>query len=524
MQIKLILVCCFSLFWWRPTYAAAKKAERMLIMMYDQMRPDYIERYHLKNFKRLQNMGTNYSNMMVGHTASVTIVSHLVLPTGLMPKDLPWSDSFFWDRTGRVMGAPNEVYAPTNFNFEEMMKALSNTVPAEQWVSKRFKAKYGKNVYSIGEKTYSTMVMGGPGADSIIFMKNENGTCKPSGLNIPTFIATNNRYEVDCKNNYGTDKSFYPLDGNRYYPGTDKDHLGGDIWTADIALDIMKNDPNWGALFLTFGAIDKFGHMLGEPDYPIPLSFTPPATLKEIALIADAQLGRLLDQLEKDKLLDKTLIISSADHGAQTDTFYMGDGKGKPIGIDKSPQMKTADKKMVESIKDNDYAFWILRLYKAGKIKLSSQDTALRLWLEDTSEANKTPILNVLKEISKVTRIFELAKKENKYFYKEVFTNMSQEPKAFQAWARAHDEELLNASANDEAPYYVALLADNAGFGKLGDHGGNQEKVQRIPLIVAGPQIKKTVDKKWMRLRDVEKIITLQFDLPAAPKQSTTKF
>jgi arylsulfatase A-like enzyme len=237
-------------------------------------------------------------------------------------------------------------------------------------------------------------------------------------------------------------------------------------------------------------------------------------------LIADTQLGRLLDQLEKDKLLDHTLLISSADHGAQTDSFYMGDGKSKPIGIDKSPQMKSADKKTVESIKDSDYAFWILRLYKAGKIKLSSQDTALRLWLEDTSDENKTPILNVLKEISKVTRIFELNNKDNKYFYKEVFSNMNQESKAFQSWAKTHDEEILNASANDEAPHFVALLADNAGFGKLGDHGGNQEKVQRIPLIIVGPNIKKTVDKKWMRLRDIEKIISQQFELPPAPKQS----
>jgi hypothetical protein len=407
-----------------------------------------------------------------------------------------------------ILGKKNEAYLATSLSLDELMKALK-IIPPEQWVGKRYKSKTGKNVYSIGEKTYSTIVMGGYGADSIITLENKKGICKVNGINIPTYIATNNRYELDCKNNYGTEKSFYPLDGNRYYPGLDKDHLGGDIWTADVALDVMKHDSNWGALFLTFGAIDKFGHMLGEPDYPVPLSFSSPMNLKEIAKIADAQLGKLIDQLQKDGVLNKTLIIATADHGAQTDSFFMGDAKGKSIGFNKETEKQ-----------GEDYSFWIMRLYKAGKIKLSSQDTCLRLWLDDQSDENKIPIFNVLKEVSKVTRIFELNQKDNKYFYKEIFSNLNHESKVFQKWALAHDEKLLNTMANQGSPFYVALLADNVGFGKLGDHGGNQEKVQRIPFIVVGPNIKKGTDKLPIRLLNVENIITKEFALPAPPKVS----
>jgi predicted AlkP superfamily pyrophosphatase or phosphodiesterase len=485
-------------------FAIAKKPDRFVVLMFDQMRPDYVERYNLKNFKRLQKMGTNYPNALVGHSSSVTIVSHLVLATGLKPKSLPWADSFMVDRAG-LLGKKDEVYLTPAFSLSEMM-TLFKSIPADQWVGKRYKNKYDKNVYSVGQKHYATIDMGGPNADAIITLENQKGTCKPAGLKVPDYITSNNRYELNCNNRYGTEKSFYPLDGHRFYPGTDKDHLGGDIWVADVALDIMKHDANWGALFLTFGAIDKFGHMLGEPDFPIPLSFTPPMNLKEICQVADTQLGRLLDQLQKDGLLDKTLLISTADHGAQTDSYYMGDGKGNAIGI----------KKHAES-KENDYSFWIMRLYQAGKIKLSSQDTMLRLWLEDQSDENKIPILNVLKEISKVTRIFELNKKEDKFYYKEIFNNLAREPKEFQKWALAHDEELLDTMANSAAPFYVALLADNAGFGKLGDHGGNQEKVQRIPFIIAGSNIKKGSDKKAMRLIDVEKVITKELELPLGP-------
>jgi hypothetical protein len=48
-------------------------------------------------------------------------------------------------------------------------------------------------------------------------------------------------------------------------PGKDPAHLGGDIWTADAAIEIMKRD-RWSGLFLTFGGIDKIAHMLGEQD------------------------------------------------------------------------------------------------------------------------------------------------------------------------------------------------------------------------------------------------------------------
>ena len=57
----------------------------------------------------------------------------------------------------------------------------------------------------------------------------------------------------------------YKLDGNHYVPGKDPAHLGGDVWTADAAIEIM-NRESWSGLFLTFGAIDKIGHMLGEQD------------------------------------------------------------------------------------------------------------------------------------------------------------------------------------------------------------------------------------------------------------------
>jgi membrane-anchored protein YejM (alkaline phosphatase superfamily) len=294
---------------------------------------------------------------------------------------------------------------------------------------------------------------------------------------------------VDCKATYGTEGSLYALDGNRFYPGTDEKHLGGDIWVADAALEMMNKNPDWKGMFLTFGAIDKFGHMLGETDGETPHSFQTPMHLKEIAKIADQQLGRLLDELVSKKLLDKTLIVQTADHGAQTDTIYLGAGGGK------------------------SESFWMGRIAKIANVRMAAVDTSIRLWIKNYEVSKKDAIVNHLKEISKVTRIYSLVKKENRFEYQEEYNNIKSEPAKFQKWAVTHDLELVNSMANERAPQFVALLADEVGFGKLGDHGGNQENVQRIPLIVVSPGLAPRKEVKPARLFDIRNIINKEFGI-----------
>ncbi len=93
-------------------------------MVFDQMRPDYIDRFDLGNFKRLRDSSRNYPEAYVGHLASQTIVSHLVIPTGLAPKDLPWQDDAIVDVEG-VMGKPGAAYDADAFTREECGVSLN---------------------------------------------------------------------------------------------------------------------------------------------------------------------------------------------------------------------------------------------------------------------------------------------------------------------------------------------------------------------------------------------------------------
>src|SRR5437867_12889847 len=71
-----------------------------MILVFDQMRPDYIDRFGLENFKRFRGSSRNYPEAYVGHLGSQTVVSHLVISTGLLPKWLPWQDDAIFDEKG----------------------------------------------------------------------------------------------------------------------------------------------------------------------------------------------------------------------------------------------------------------------------------------------------------------------------------------------------------------------------------------------------------------------------------------
>ena len=78
-------------------------------MVFDQMRPDYIDRFDLKQFKRLRDSSRHYPDAYVGHLAAQTIVSHLVMSTGLPPSALPWTEEAMVDEAG-VLGKPGAAY------------------------------------------------------------------------------------------------------------------------------------------------------------------------------------------------------------------------------------------------------------------------------------------------------------------------------------------------------------------------------------------------------------------------------
>src|SRR4030095_12374549 len=144
-----------------------------------------------------------YPDAYVGHMSSQTVVSHLVIPTGLAPKALPWTEEVTVDEPG-LLGKPGAAYKSSEFTRDEMARMLAS-IPAEQHLGTRLREKVGGKVFAIGEKNYATLAFGALGADSIATLtKPTAGKCTPYGLNVPACLAGNSRFTVDCSETYGT--------------------------------------------------------------------------------------------------------------------------------------------------------------------------------------------------------------------------------------------------------------------------------------------------------------------------------
>src|SRR5690606_37661313 len=108
---------------------------------------------------------------------------------------------------------------------------------------------------------------------------------------------------------------------------------------------------------------------------------------EDIIRNADVQLGRILDELKNKKLLEKTMIVMTADHGVQSNTVLSEEER--------------------QNIKD--------RIRAAGKIKAARFDTGTRIWLGDHSKENRDKVLAALKTIPGVLQILEHNRSRGKF-------------------------------------------------------------------------------------------------------------
>ena len=273
----------------QPAVAERPVPDHLLLLVFDQMRPDYIDRFDLRHFKAVRDSSRHYPQAYVGHLGSQTVVSHLVIPTGLLPKDLPWQDDVLVDRAG-ALGVPDRAYEVGSLEPDQMWTLLA-PLARGVFLPHRLRDKTGQRVFAAGEKDYAIHLLGTPAGDVIVTLDKSQGRCEPTGVNVPVYIASNERFWLDCRQSYGTGLStLYALDGDHYVPGTDAAHLGGDVWTADVALEIMARE-RWSGLFLTFGGIDKVAHMLGEQDGDGLRSVNSAYRLKDVAAIADRRIN-----------------------------------------------------------------------------------------------------------------------------------------------------------------------------------------------------------------------------------------
>jgi Type I phosphodiesterase / nucleotide pyrophosphatase len=545
------------------------RPSRVVVIVLDQARSDTIERYKMRNVQALMHDGVNFSDAVVGHMAAETVISHGVVTSGQLPKHLGWSNEVYRDVDG-VLGTAGDYYITSSLGcsqFKALIEAggykkLPDYLDDAFGESSKFVSLAQKRTAVCTAGHTSSAAGDGTGTDAEDIILQIRGSSAPVNCDAqsgwrrpedgnnsaPAYFGLdeecNRWWTWQAANAYGTGTilpgRIYNLDGNRFVPGFDENHLGGDIWSTDAAITVIENDPDWRGMMVSLGGIDKLGHMWGPEDSVrgAPGSEQEMRHLPFVAQTADQQVGRLIDALRAEGLLDETLVVITADHAAQTgrrfhgrfDTFTVGSNiNACDPATPTSPSALRSDCNWYygqesgpladEAYLDPSPAIQQLKdaLTPPGgetNLRFSYQDAHIAAWLNDTSDARKQAAAEAILDLPDVIASFSLNENADDYVF--FGANVMSGPE--RQWFEGHGEALLDTMAAPYGPDVVALLRNDTTYGVRGDHGGHQREVQRIPMVFAWPGLDATERAEPMRLVDVLPTIltTMEIDFDPA--------
>lgn len=462
---------------------------RLVVVVIDQFRADYLTRYELPSLRALQDSGVTFDNAIVGHLASETVVSHPVLGTGLLPKNLPWGDEAMRDYRG-LLGTPGSIYLSGYFELAEveatLCRSLRELPDYQGTLAQLAKSELGGGVHVVGQKEYAVYSFGACGADSLITFGDPlaagplAGYTGPSGKGVPPTmqLPQGERFYVNAARKYGAGSMLLTLKGDQYVAGDDPKHEGGDLWVVNVAIDMTRHDPQWSALLLTMSSVDAIGHLLGSYYGPVNLGQDPAVTLENAIMTADRAVGRLVDHLKSSGWHEQTLFVVTSDHGGTSGrlygeeapnrayfNYYWGRSANAPPFLAPSPALEP--------------------LTKLSPVDFIMADTAIRLWLKEADSDSQQAVVRILRELPGVVSVY----RRGHDGYQQLADTGKVLSPATRTWDEKHLPSLLESLAAPHAPDLIALLEPNVTYGARGDHGGHQEEVQRIPLIFSGPGV-----------------------------------
>jgi Type I phosphodiesterase / nucleotide pyrophosphatase len=532
----------------------SERPSRVLILMLDQARPDTIERYGMKNVQALMRKGTSFPNALVGHMAAETVVSHNVITSGQFPKNMGWANEVHRDVDG-VLGTPGDFYVTSSLSCTQFKALIENG--GYKKLPDYLDARFGESskFVSIAQKRTAVCPAGptssaagdGTATDPEDIIFQIRGSSAPvscdgrSGWRVPEDannsapayfdLATpcNRWWTWQGSPAYGTGSilpgRIYPLEGDRFVPGHNPAHLGGDVWSADAAIRVVQSDPAWRGMLVSLGGIDKLGHMWGPEDEET----GPPGSDQEmrhlpfIAKTADEQVGRIIEALRTRGVLDETLVVITADHAAQTGREFYGRFDTFPPGVPDSNLCDPATgstglrsdcnwyygQDADEIYLDPSPAIAQLRDALSGNLRFSYQDGHVAAWLNDTSRARRLEAAYAMLDLPGVIATFRLNDAADDY--RLVGRNRMDLRELLWFWR--HGEELVDTMAAPYAPDAVALLRTDVTYGVMGDHGGHNRLIQNIPMVFYGPGVGSRDSYREIRLVDVLPTILETMDI-----------
>jgi len=249
------------------------------------------------------------------------------------------------------------------------------------------------------------------------------------------------------------------------------------------------DSDDWRGLFVGLAGPDKMAHMWGPDD-----SVTGPTEtdamihLPGALATVDQQVGRLLDELETEGILDETLIVVTADHGmTEAERFYGNPGVSNVSGQGDLNWYYGAE---TGTTADESYLSPSPAIAKLGErigdnLAFSYQDTHVAVFLHDQAKGERVAAAKKMRRLPGAIATFRLNAAEDAYV--PVWTGTM--TAAERAWFDDNAQRLIDTMASPNNADAVALLANDVTYSVQGDHGGHQPDNQFIPIFFAGPGV-----------------------------------
>jgi len=489
----------------RPGPATVDRPTKVVVIVVDALSKEIVDRYDMRNVQALMKDGVDTPKGYLGHTGSVTVVTHNVVTTGAAPRHMGWTSEGYRDVNG-LLGAPGRLYITSNFGRTQM-------APLQQAAGYPHLSDYlddtGK-VFTVSPKAYAAWGLSGPGSANTSTITFGSKTCPvpgsnppattrhraPTGWNVPSYFSADcgSRWVVARDTAYDTlqyPAQLYPATDDRYVVGHDPAHQGGDIWATDAVLEIMAQEGDgWSGIFVSLPGVDKAAHMWGginDPEGATP-GYDPMTHMRYATETADAQVGRIMQALEDSGQLDDTLVVLTADHGSvaadeghfhgdfepENDYGYFNWYYGSPANDVPYLRPQEALLPLIEGTDDGT---------GATNVGLSYSDSSLNVWLKDQSPAAVAEAAAIMEDLPDVTAVWQ---RNGDHFDPVTPVRWDRMHGAEKHWFATKAQELVDTQAADYGPDLIATLPDNTTYSVLGDHGGIQRSSQQVPIVFAG--------------------------------------
>jgi predicted AlkP superfamily pyrophosphatase or phosphodiesterase len=324
--------------------AAPTRPKLIVILVVDQLRTDYVERFAPQwthGLKRLLDRGAWFRRAAYPYLNTVTCAGHATISTGSVPAVHGMVLNEWWDRqTQRPVTCTQDEQAAVVTHTGRRGKAHSSRrllVPALA-DEMRAQLRPEPRIVSLSMKARSALMMAGRDGDVVMWFESGAWTwpAPAPGSLMPAVAGWLQRHPVEADRDRVWDRSLprsrylydddpsgrrpvkgwgpllpHPLtgDGAGFYTRWEHSPFA-DEYLARLAIEVatqlaLGRTRSTDLLAVSFSALDRIGHTLGPRSHEV----------QDALVRLDAAVGALLDHLDRQVGRDGYVVALTSDHG-----------------------------------------------------------------------------------------------------------------------------------------------------------------------------------------------------------------